>query len=174
MHELLPADLLNWFADASSVERVAVALGLALEGHGVALLLRRVGRSAAQTRGRMTPKVNSVLGLGISAAVFSIYFGASGFVLTELGVPLAAYLASASVLGLAVAFGSQSVVQDVVTGLTLIFADLLAVGDMVAIGGQSGRVEVVGPRVTTLRNPQGALVHVPNRSVTNVIAYPSG
>ncbi|HSG89796.1 MAG TPA: mechanosensitive ion channel domain-containing protein [Pseudomonadales bacterium] len=161
-------------AAATHGERIAFAVLVALLGHGVVLVLRAIGRFVARARGRLTPKVNSIIGLILSVAVFTIYFAAAGFVLTEIGVPLAAYLASASVIGLAVAFGSQNVVQDVVTGLTLIFADLLAVGDMVSIGGQSGRVEAVGMRFTTLRNPMGALIHVPNRSITNVVSYPSG
>jgi len=165
---------LDAFAAAGSGVRISVAVLCSLLGHGLASLLRAASRHLARARGRLTPKLESVLGLAISAAVFAIYFAAVGFVLTELGLPLTAYLASASVIGLAVAFGSQNVVQDVVTGLTLIFADLLAVGDMVAIGGQSGRVEAVGIRFTTLRNPQGARIKVPNRSIVNVVVYPSG
>lgn len=160
--------------EGTALARAAMALGAAVAGHVLARVLRRIGRQVARARGRLTPKIESIIGLSISAAVFAIYFAALGFVLTEFGVPISAYIASASVIGLAVAFGSQNVVQDVVTGLTLIFADLLAVGQMVSIGGQSGRVRSVGIRFTTLRNPQGALIHVPNRSVTNVVAYPSG
>src|SRR5690606_22150626 len=56
------------------------------------------------------------------------------------------YFASASVIALAIGFGSQGIVQDVVTGLTLIFSDLIDVGDMVEISGQSGVVRSISMR----------------------------
>jgi small-conductance mechanosensitive channel len=58
-------------------------------------------------------------------------FFAVGFILREFGVSLTAYLAAASVVGLAIGFGSQSVIQDVIAGLTFIFSKLIDVGDLV-------------------------------------------
>jgi small conductance mechanosensitive channel len=115
-----------------------------------------------------------VASLTISTVIFVIYFSAFGFILQEFGVSLTAYLASASILGLAIGFGSQGIVQDVVTGLTVIFSDLFHVGDMVEISGQSGIVTSLGMRFTVLRNPFGAEVYIPNRTITNVIVYPRG
>ncbi len=71
-------------------------------------------------------------------------------------------------------FGSQGVVQDVITGLTVVFSDLLDVGDMVDVGGQVGIVESVHMRFTVLINFSGARVFIPNRSIANVINYPKG
>jgi small conductance mechanosensitive channel len=78
------------------------------------------------------------------------------------------------VIGLAVSFGSQGIVQDVLNGLTVVFSDLLDVGDMVDIGGQVGIVERVGMRFTVLVSFSGARVYVPNRAIGNVINYPRG
>jgi small conductance mechanosensitive channel len=89
-------------------------------------------------------------------------------------VSLTAYLASASVIGLAIGFGSQGLVQDVVTGLTLVFSNLIDVGDMVEIGGQTGVIRSIGMRFTVLENALGAEVFIPNRSIANVINYPRG
>jgi small-conductance mechanosensitive channel len=61
-------------------------------------------------------RVQSLATLLTSAIVFALYFLIMGLILAEFGVSLTAYLASASVLGLAIGFGSQGVVQDVVTG----------------------------------------------------------
>ena len=77
-------------------------------------------------------------------------------------------------IGLAVSFGSQGVVQDMITGLTVVFSDLLDVGDMVDIGGQVGIIENVGMRFTVLVDFAGARVFVPNRGISNVINYPNG
>jgi moderate conductance mechanosensitive channel len=94
--------------------------------------------------------------------------------LTELGVPLQTYLASATIIGLAVSFGSQSMVQDVISGLTLIFTGLINVGDMVDISGQTGIVEKIGVRYTELRNVHGGIISIPNRNVANLVRFPLG
>ena len=87
---------------------------------------------------------------------------------------LTAYLASASVAGLAIGFGSQGVVQDVVTGLTFIFSDLVDVGDLVEVSGQTGIVRAITMRFVELENALGASVFIPNRTINNVINYPRG
>ena len=100
-----------------------------------------------------------------------------GLVLQEFGVNLTAYLASASVVGLAISFGSQGLVQDIVIGLTLIFWDAMDVGDMVEITGTTnviGRVEEIGLRFTKLINFYNQEVFVPNRTIANVSRFPHG
>jgi len=109
-----------------------------------------------------------------SAMIFVIYFAACGLIFRELKISLTAYIASATVIGFAVSFGAQGVIQDVITGLTLITSDLLDVDDMVDIGGQGGIVSKVGVRFVVLTNFTGAEVFVPNRNVANVINYQRG
>jgi small conductance mechanosensitive channel len=154
--------------------RFAIIVVVAVGAHLATLLIRALGRRLLLSRIHSEAKVHTVTGFATSVIVFGIYFGAFGFVLSELGVSLTTYIASASVMGLAVSFGSQGVVQDVITGLTVVFSDLLDVGDMVDIGGQVGIVESVGMRFTVLVNFSGARVFVPNRSISNVINYPKG
>ncbi|MEZ4267081.1 MAG: mechanosensitive ion channel [Myxococcota bacterium] len=157
-----------------TLEQVALTVAVAVGAHLVVGVVRAVGRRLLRSRVGSQTKLRTVWGFISSLLVFSIYFGAVGFILTALGVSLTTYLASASVIGLAVSFGSQGVVQDVITGLTLVSSDLLDVGDMVDIGGQTGIVDDVGMRFTTLVNFAGARVFVPNRSINNVINYPKG
>src|SRR5208282_3667486 len=100
-----------------------------------------------------------------------------GLILQEFGVNLTAYLASASVVGLAISFGSQGLVQDMVIGLTLIFSDAMEAGDMVEIAGTVvvvGRVEEIGLRFTKLINFYNQEVFVPNRTIANVSRFPHG
>ena len=78
-------------------------------------------------------KTRTVISLVTSAVIFALYFAAAGFALNEFGVSLKAYFASASIIGLAIAFGSQGLVQDVVSGLTIVFTDLFDIGDVVEI-----------------------------------------
>jgi small conductance mechanosensitive channel len=123
------------------------------------------------------PKFVTLIQLIANGATFAVYFLALGLVLQELGVNLTGYLASASIIALAISFGSQGLVQDVVIGLTLIFSDTMDAGDMVEIAGTVvvvGRVEEIGLRFTTLRNFYNQVVFIPNRTIANVSRFPHG
>lgn len=93
-------------------------------------------------------------------------------VLSELGLDVRPLLASAGVAGIALAFGAQSLVQDVVSGLFMLAEDQYGVGDRVELGGAmpfaSGTVERVALRVTTLRDDDGRLWHVRNGEILRV------
>ena len=143
--------------------------------HLTVIFIRRFGKRLRHAWPRPSlSKVRSLASLFSSITIFVIYFAAFGLVLKEFGVSLTAYLASASVMGLAIGFGSQGLVQDVVTGLTLIFSNLFDVGDMVEISGQTGIVRSIGMRFTILENYFGAEIFIPNRTITNVVNYPRG
>lgn len=159
----------------STISRVLILIGFAIAAHLIVRMLRVVGdKLTTESRKPFRRKLGSVLSLVTSALVFTLYFVVLGFVLQEFGISLTGYLASATIIGLAVGFGSQGLVQDVVTGLTLIFSDLFDVGEMVEISGQSGIVKSIGMRFVVLENSFGAAIYIPNRTVTNVINYPRG
>lgn len=123
------------------------------------------------------PKFITLTRLIVSGITFVIYFFALGLVLQEFGVDLTAYLASATVLGLAISFGSQGLVQDVVIGLTLIFSDAMDLGDLVEVFGVTsviGHVEKIGLRFTVLRNFYNQEIFIPNRTIANVSRFPHG
>lgn len=161
--------------DLSSTERVVVALVGVVCVHLFVRLLRHASTRAMRSQvARRSTKAVTLISLISSSIVFALYFAAFGIVLTESGVPLSTYVASASIIGLAVAFGSQGIVQDVVSGVTIIFTDLFDIGDVIEVSGQVGVVERFGMRFTVLRNPLGAEVFVPNRSIVNVVCYPRG
>lgn len=163
------------FAEWPLVLRIATLLGIALLAHLVVVLIRRLTGSLLHDAGdRRYRKLRSVGTLATSITMFVVYFLAFGLILREFGISLTAYLASASVVGLAVGFGSQGIVQDVVTGLTFIFSDLVDVGDLVEISGQTGIVRGISMRFVELQNALGASVFIPNRTINNVISYPRG
>ena len=123
------------------------------------------------------PKFVTLIQLVAHGVTSIMYFFAFGLVLEEFGVNLTAYLASASIVGLAISFGSQGLVQDMVIGLTLIFSDAMDVGDMVEIAGAViviGRVEEIGLRFTKLVNFHNQKVFIPNRTIANVSRFPLG
>ena len=95
-------------------------------------------------------------------------------VLREFGVDVQALLVSAGVLGFAVGFGAQTLIRDVIAGFFLLFEGLVAVGDTIEVGSQTGTVETIGLRVTTLRLRNGALRVVPNGALTEFTRYGQG
>ncbi len=140
--------------------RLILIVALAVFVHVTVKTIRSVsewliqkGHSQKNRLGFVTqrPKFVTLIQLAANGVTSVVYFVAVGLVLEELGVSLTAYLASASIVGLAISFGSQGLVQDMVTGLTLIFSDAMDVGDMVEIASTTnviGRVEQVGSRFT--------------------------
>lgn len=112
--------------------------------------------------------------LALNVIKYVVYFTALGYVLGELGVNYTAYLASLSVIGLAIGFGSQGLVQDTVTGFFIILENQYDVGDMVEISGQVGVVHEIGLRMTRLRNYVGQMVVIPNRNIAVVGNFTRG
>ncbi len=89
-------------------------------------------------------------------------------VLNDLGVNIAPLLAGAGVLGIAIGFGSQKLVQDVITGLFLLLENTMQVGDVVTAGGLSGVVEYLSIRSIRLRSEDGSMHVIPFSAVTTV------
>lgn len=116
-------------------------------------------------------RVRTIHSLVLNVVKYFVYFSALGVVLSELGVNYATYLASLSVVGLAIGFGSQGLVQDMVTGFFVIFEAQFDVGDMVEVGGQTGVVMELGLRMTKLRNYFGQIIVIPNRNIAVVSKY---
>jgi small conductance mechanosensitive channel len=91
-------------------------------------------------------------------------------VLSELGINIAPLLAGAGVVGLAIGFGAQTLVKDVITGAFILFENTVAVGDVVDVGGgHSGLVEYFSIRTLRLRDGAGGVHTVPFSAVTSVI-----
>lgn len=162
-------------SDMSSPFRIFIILAALAGAHVMVLVIRRLSEKVLTARlSSSFSKIKSIVSLVSSIFVFVLYFSALGLVLKEFGVSLTAYFASASIIGLAVGFGSQGLVQDVMTGLTVLFSDIFDVGDMVEISGQSGIIKSIGMRFTVLTNSMGAEVFIPNRTIANVVNYQSG
>ncbi len=92
-------------------------------------------------------------------------------VLSELGINIGPLLAGAGVIGLAVGFGAQTLVKDVITGLFILVEDTIAVGDYVEVGGHEGDVESLSIRTIRLRDPAGSVHTVPFSDVGTVLNY---
>ncbi|SET92579.1 small conductance mechanosensitive channel [Salinibacillus kushneri] len=95
-------------------------------------------------------------------------------VLKIFGIPVAPLLAGAGVVGLAIGFGAQGLVSDVVTGFFILLEKQIDVDDYVSLGGESGIVEEVGLRTTQMRGFDGTLHFIPNRNISNVNNHSRG
>jgi small-conductance mechanosensitive channel len=121
---------------------------------------------------------NTLLKLLQNGLSYIVYFAAILAVLSALTINVTGLLAGAGVLGLAIGFGAQNLVRDVITGFFIIFEDQFSVGDYVRIGAAEGTVEEIGLRTTKLSGlngeihifPNGTIVEVVNFSLNNSIA----
>lgn len=89
-------------------------------------------------------------------------------ILGEIGVDVIPLVAAAGIGGLAIGFGAQNLVRDVIAGFFLLLEDQIRVGDVVKIGDKAGQVELIGLRIITLRDFDGSVHIIPNGTITSV------
>jgi small conductance mechanosensitive channel len=104
-----------------------------------------------------------VLGNAASMTIFTI---AAFIILGDLGLNLAPVLASAGVLGIAIGFGAQNLVQDFLAGIFMLMEDQYGVGDVITIDKVSGTVEAVSLRITRVRDVNGVIWHIRNGTIS--------
>jgi small conductance mechanosensitive channel len=114
---------------------------------------------------KRTRTLGEVVRYVIVLVVFAV---ATMTVLKELGIDIGPVLAAAGIVGLAVGFGAQSLVKDVISGFFILLEDQIRVGDVVNIADKGGLVEKVGLRTTVLRDLHGNVHYVPNGSIAVV------
>jgi small-conductance mechanosensitive channel len=88
--------------------------------------------------------------------------------LGTLGVDLGPLIAGAGVVGIALGFGAQNLVRDLLAGVSMLLEDQYGVGDVIDVGDATGVVEAVGLRTTRLRDLRGTVWHVPNGAIARV------
>ena len=114
---------------------------------------------------------NTLLKLLQNGLAYVVYFAAILAVLSEIDIDVTGLLAGAGVLGLAIGFGAQNLVRDVITGFFIIFEDQFSVGDYVRIGAAEGSVEEIGLRTTKLKGLNGEIHIFPNGTIVEVVNY---
>jgi moderate conductance mechanosensitive channel len=102
---------------------------------------------------------------------YVISFMAFLMILSTLTIDVKALLAGAGIVGLAVGFGAQNLVKDIITGFFIIFEDQFSVGDQVRIGTLEGVVQEIGLRTTKLKSGTGELHIIPNGSIIQVTNF---
>jgi len=112
-------------------------------------------------------RAHTLAGIAHNIGSVLIWLGAALMIL-DLFIPIGPLLAGVGVVGLAVSFGAQSLVKDVISGFFVLLENQFAVGDVVTIDGTSGKVERMTLRVVMLRDLSGVLHIIPNGGITKV------
>jgi moderate conductance mechanosensitive channel len=155
---------------ASGVGTLAVTIGLAFavwEGVNLALQLH-LERLRKEAQAARSARLRTLLPLIHTTLAITVLVVAGLMVLSEIGVNIAPLLAGAGIVGVAIGFGSQKLVQDVITGVFLLLENTMQVGDIVKVGDQSGLVESLSVRTIRLRTEDGSVVVIPFSAVTTV------
>ena len=124
-----------------------------------------IGSLLSERRRQRAQTIGSVLRSTSSAVIMSL---AVLMILGELGLNLGPLIASAGIVGVALGFGAQNLVKDILSGMFMILEDQYGVGDSVDVGEATGTVEAVGLRTTRLRGLEGTVWHVRNGEILRV------
>ena len=113
-------------------------------------------------------KINTLTAVLKNIVKYIFYFIGIVMVLDMFNINTASILATAGIGGLAIGFGAQSLVKDIITGFFILFEDQFSVGDYIKVGEFEGIVEELGVRVTKLRDFSGELHIIPNSNIGTV------
>lgn len=130
---------------------------------------RMLERWKRKQRNSMFPinqkRIDTLAALFKSIVKYSIYFLITILILENFNVSIKTILALAGIGGLAIGFGAQSLIKDVIAGLFLIIEDQLSVGDYVTIDGRSGTVKEMGIKTIKIQDYNGSIHIIPNGSI---------
>ncbi len=117
---------------------------------------------------RAQERVEALAAALSSAAGFAVWAAALVLVVHQLDLRLGPLLAGAGLIGVALGFGAQSLIRDLLTGLFILTEDQFGVGDVVDLGVATGKVEALTLRATTIRSVDGTAWHIPNGQIARV------
>ncbi len=167
----------TWFVETELGTRIVSACGTTV----VTLLLalaaweganagfqRQLAKLTKDQQVTRAARLRTLLPLLRSALLITVVVFAGLTVLSEIGIDIAPLLAGAGIIGVAIGFGSQKLVQDFITGIFLLLENAMQVGEFVTVSGLSGTVEALSVRTMRLRAGDGSVHIIPFSSVTTV------
>lgn len=132
------------------------------------LRLIRRGEAAGEPPSESAKRVDTLVKLVRQGAYLSLWIAVGLVILKEVGIDIAPILAGAGVVGLAVGFGAQNLVRDVISGFFFILENQVRVGDVAVVNGTGGLVEQLNFRTIVLRDLSGTVHVFPNGTVTTL------
>jgi small-conductance mechanosensitive channel len=149
---LLLASTILWIANRLHKRLVALIAGHAPRGNKV----------------EQENRARTLVGVLHNALRTTVIVVAAITILQEIGVPVGPLVGSVAVVGLAVAFGAQSLIKDYFTGFLVLMEQQYMIGDVVKISGITGQVEQITLRITVLRDTEGAVHFIPHGQINTV------
>lgn len=172
LQEYLPSlDQLIVFSKKIIQSIIALAVGQLLVYLLKRLSKRKLFRNTKGFDERSSKTASALVG---NLLQYVIYFFVICQILTIFGVSVSSILAVAGIGSVAIGFGAQSLVKDLLTGIFILLEDEFGVGDFITVGDKSGTVETVGIRATRLRSAAGELHIIPNGEITTVTNLSKG
>ena len=162
-----PENLILWWGKFITIIIILVVAKIALSVINKLIEKSLTPLKKSKNYRKKISRANTLIPLLQSVSKYVIYFIAGVMVLKKLGVDTTGIIASAGVVGLAIGFGAQSLVKDVLSGAFLLFEGAISVGDSVNVGEHSGTVEVIGLRNVHLRKYSGELRVIPYGEVNS-------
>ena len=168
VHRAIDGLIERLMSERSTEERDAVAAAEAATGTlRRDLLAEKLASLRERTeRARQRAKTLGVLFKSVASAVVGIV--TFMMLLGEFDINLGPLIAGAGIVGVAIGFGAQSLVRDLLSGIFMLIEDQYGVGDVIDVGDAIGTVESVGLRTTRIRDVRGTLWHVPNGEIRRV------
>ncbi|MDI6600898.1 MAG: mechanosensitive ion channel family protein [Thermoanaerobacteraceae bacterium] len=164
-------DFADFISKGIGILIILIVAGIAIRTGNFIIARFVTGRSGKMNLPVEERRLKTLASILRSILRYTVYFIAGMTILDTLGVPMTSIIATAGIGGLAVGFGAQNLVKDVITGFFILLEDQISVGDYVTIEGISGTVTGIGLRVTTIQGFTGELNIIPNGSITKVVNY---
>lgn len=118
-------------------------------------------------------RLNTLKGISQSVVSLVIFLFSLLLVLKEYGLDITPLLTGAGLFGLAISFGAQTFIKDLIAGFFIIIEDQYNIGDDVEINNTKGRVFRINLRTTILKDAKENTIYFPNSEITKVVVYPS-
>ena len=162
--------LSSWYVPIIKTAAIAIAATLALKGINrlLRLMVEHLTPFAERNTVRGKQRVGTLSHTFKYGSTIIILCVAALMIMGAFGIDLRALLATVGIAGIAIGFGAQSLVKDIVSGIFILVEDQFAVGDVVMIGDEAGVVERMTLRITQLRNTEGMLITIPNGGINIV------
>ena len=167
------------YISIESVISLLVKIGLCILVIIIAAVLIKVFKKAVKkliySHNRFSERKARTLNTVCASVIkYVMYFFVVCEILSLFGINIMSFIAVAGVGSIAIAFGAQSLMQDIITGMFILIEDQFAVGDRITVEGYSGIVEGIGIRTTRIRSADGDLFIIPNGQVTIVTNMSKG
>ncbi|UOR12991.1 mechanosensitive ion channel family protein [Halobacillus amylolyticus] len=149
---------------------IAFAILSPLGKKAISVAINRMGKQ----RKLSEPRTKTLEKISVNLFGYVLLFVLIVMLLSAININIGPLLAGAGIVGLAIGFGAQGLVSDIVTGFFILLERQIEVDDYVTAGGYDGIVEEVGIRTTKLRGFDGTLHYIPNRNIAGVSNHSRG